>query len=262
MKTISILGAGWLGLPLAQHFVSLGYQVKASTTSENRIDELARAGADAFIVDILNLTDDVQRFLDSNILIVNITSKELLAYQEFIRCINASKIENVLYVSSTSVYENTNLDATERDGNLSDTSVIRTIEDLFKSSNGFKTTILRLAGLIGPKRHPGRFFRAGKMVRYPESPVNLIHRDDCIGIIDKIIELAAWGEIFNGCADTHPSKREFYSFAAGMIQQDIPVFANDNDQLFKLVRNEKVKQELQYSFKHPDLMKIDFSEYV
>ena len=259
MKSISILGTGWLGLPLVLHFVALGYQVKASTTSEDRLAELSSTGAKPFVVDISSLLGKINDFLDSEILIINITSKELQAYQELIHYINSSKVENLLYVSSTSVYENTNREATELNGKLSDTSVIRKIEDLFKSSNHFKTTVLRLAGLIGPNRHPGRFFKGSKKVRFPDSPVNLIHHDDCIGIIDKIIALDAWGEIFNGCADTHPTKREFYSFTAKAIQQSIPEFEKDDQQSFKLVSNTKVKQELQYSFKYPDLMRINFS---
>jgi hypothetical protein len=47
-------------------------------------------------------------------------------------------------------------------------------------------------------------------VQQPYAPVNLIHRDDCIGIINAIIEQNVWAEVFNGCADTHPFKADIH----------------------------------------------------
>jgi len=88
--------------------------------------------------------------------------------------------------------------------------------------------------------------------------VNLIHRDDCIGIIDAIIDQQAWGEVFNGCADTHPGKREFYTYARQLLDIPAPEFAHDAEQAFKIVSNAKVKQLLDYQFMFPDVMKIDF----
>ena len=88
----------------------------------------------------------------------------------------------MLFVSSTSVYASGNQTATEADGALSGASPLLAIENLFAENAGFSTTIVRFAGLIGYSRHPGRFFRSGKPVQNPNAPVNLIHRDDCIGM--------------------------------------------------------------------------------
>ena len=35
---ISIIGLGWLGLPLADHLIEQGYQVLGSTTSKEKSD--------------------------------------------------------------------------------------------------------------------------------------------------------------------------------------------------------------------------------
>ena len=40
-KQISILGCGWLGLPLAKHFISKNYEVKGSTTTQEKTQMLA-----------------------------------------------------------------------------------------------------------------------------------------------------------------------------------------------------------------------------
>ena len=103
MKTISILGSGWLGFPLAQRFVTEGYDVKASTTSESRISDLKSIGVNPFIVNIDLLTNYIQTFLQANILIVNIPSKNIAGFRHLVDQIVASEIENVLYVSSTNV---------------------------------------------------------------------------------------------------------------------------------------------------------------
>jgi 3-hydroxyisobutyrate dehydrogenase-like beta-hydroxyacid dehydrogenase len=41
---ISILGCGWLGLPLAKSLLAKSYEVKGSTTSENKLEVLINAG--------------------------------------------------------------------------------------------------------------------------------------------------------------------------------------------------------------------------
>jgi len=260
LKTISILGSGWLGFTLARHFITTGYIVKASTTSENRVPDLISIGAVPFTINIDFLTDTIEDFLQANILIVNITSKNVAGFRNLVDEIEASDIENALFVSSTSVYENIRKTITESDTGVFSQSPLLDIEDLFEHMDGIRTTIVRFGGLIGYSRHPGRFFRPGRVIQNPESPVNLIHRNDCVGIISQIVEQNIWGEIFNCCADTHPTKRAFYTRAVESIGGILPEFGESDSRSGKIISNQKVKQFLNYEFKHPDLMKIDFQE--
>ena len=39
-QRISILGCGWLGLPLAKELLDRSFEVKGSTTSSNKLDQL------------------------------------------------------------------------------------------------------------------------------------------------------------------------------------------------------------------------------
>lgn len=259
MNTISILGSGWLGLPLARHLIKAGYIVKASTTSENRIANLKSIGADPIIVNIDLLPGNIEKFLQSDIIIINVPSKNIDGFSSLINEIEKSEIEKVLFVSSTSVYEDTNKTISESDGVESILSPLLIIENLFRNSSKFKTTIVRFGGLIGYSRNPGMFFSKRKLVHNPDANVNLIHRDDCIGIISRIIKQEVWGEVFNCCADTHPTKREFYTHAARTIGRSAPEFDNSDNKSFKIISNQKVKQLLNYQFIHPDLMKIEFN---
>jgi len=258
MKSISILGSGWLGLPLAEHFVSLGNQVKASTTSESRFPELSALNVQPFIVDIGELQGNLQTFFQADVLIINIPSTNIDGFRKLTEEIEKSEIKKVLFVSSTSIYEDQNKTISESDGAESTLSPLLTIENLFRNSGKFKTTIVRFGGLIGYSRNPGKFFSKGRVVTNPDSNVNLIHRDDCIGIISQIVEKEVWGEVFNCCADTHPTKREFYTHAARSAGVPAPEFAESGGGSFKIISNQKVKQFLNYELLHPDLMKIQF----
>jgi len=238
----------------------MGNCVKASTTSESRLSELTSIKVEPFIIDIERLSSNIQTFLQANVLIINITSKNIDGFSNLIKEVEKHEIEKVLFISSTSVYENKNKTISESDGEESTLSPLLIIENLFRNSGKFKTTIVRFGGLIGYSRHPGKFFSKGRLVHNPDSNVNLIHRDDCIEIISQIIEQEVWGEVFNCCADTHPTKREFYTQASKSIGVPPPEFVNSGTKSYKLISNQKVKQILNYEFLHPDLMKIKFKK--
>ncbi len=236
----------------------MGNCVKASTTSESRLQELTSIKVEPFVIDIERLSGNIQTFLQSNILIINIPSKNINGFGDLIEKIEKSEIEKILFVSSTSVYEDRNKTISESDGDESALSPLLTIENLFRDIGKIKTTIVRFGGLIGYSRNPGKFFRKGRLVHNPDSNVNLIHRDDCIEIISRIVEKEVWGEVFNCCADTHPTKREFYTQAAESIGVPAPEFADSGATSFKIISSQKVKQILNYQFLHADLMKIKF----
>ena len=236
----------------------MGNLVKASTTSESRFQELSSIKAEPFLVDIERLSSDLQTFLQANILIINIPSKNIEGFIKLLKEIEKSEVEKILFVSSTSVYENKNRTISESDGEESKLSPLITIENLFKNSIKIKTTIVRFGGLIGYSRNPGKFFSKGRIVHNPDSNVNLIHRDDCIEIISKIVEQEVWGEVFNCCADTHPTKKAFYTQAAKSIGFPVPKFENSSSVSFKIISNKKVKQHLNYKFMYDDLMNIKF----
>ncbi len=220
-----------------------------------------QAGFDSFIVDIDQDRSIDKNFLNTDILIINITCKNLTGFERLIEAIERSPVSKVLFVSSSSVYRSLNRIVTEDEGAENPDSPLFQIEQLFRRSSAFSTTILRFSGLVGNGRHPGRFFRGGKTVKQADAPINLIHFDDCIGIIDAIIEQAAWGQVFNGCSDTHPKKRDFYPLMAKQAGFPLAEFAEDATLSFKIVSNQKIKQRLHYQLLYPDLMQLNQEHY-
>jgi nucleoside-diphosphate-sugar epimerase len=259
---ISILGSGWLGLPLANELIKHGHTIHLSTRSVDKLNVLAdMSSAKAYLIDIDELSNEVQAFLSTEILIINITSKNKDGFAKLIKQIETSTIKNVLFISSSSVYRAVNGLVSEDDGMESSDSLLYQIEQMFMSNTHFKTTILRLSGLIGYSRHPGNFFKNGKIVQQPDAPVNLIHRDDCVGIITTIIKKDVWGQIFNGCSITHPTKREFYSNARDLLNLPHPKYCSESDSsTYKIVSNDKVIKHLGYQFIYPDVMEIKYDE--
>jgi nucleoside-diphosphate-sugar epimerase len=256
MKTVSLLGSGWLGFALACHFRQKQFQLKVSTRSPQRVVELEAIGVQPYLIDIDDSSSGLRDFLDSDILIVNITSKNISGFARLICAIESSRVSRLVFVSSSSVYQNVNHRVSEADGEENCESALFKLEKMFNSSLRFQTTIVRMSGLIGAARHPGHFFRNNKPVQQPDAPVNLIHQIDCVNVIDRIIEQDVWGEVFNACADTHPTKRVFYSQARRMLGLEPPLFEVSDQISFKIIDNQKVKRTLDYEFVYADLMEL------
>lgn len=252
LHRISILGCGWLGFALAMDLKQKGYEVNGSTTSTPKIKQLKEAGIRPFLVDISSINSDVRGFLAAEVLIIVITSKNIDHYRRLIEIIENSELKKVLFISSTSVYPNSNGIVTESSPTL--LSPLVEIEDLFLSNPNFQSTVIRFGGLFGYDRKPGNFIRSKEMVDNPEAYINFIHRDDCIAIIEQIILQNAWGEVFNACSDSHPKRRDFYRQEARKVGIQSLVFNEKAKNDYKLISSEKLKRKLAYSFKYSELI--------
>lgn len=250
-KKISILGCGWLGFDVAKHFITKDFLVNGSTTSKDKIEKLKNENIQPFLVDITQInSEEIHSFLNSEVLIVLITSKNIEAFKSFIEKIEKSTIKNVVFISSTSVYPSLNKEMTEEDETIN--SPLKHIEELFLKNTNFKTTVIRFAGLLGDERHPGNWFKNRKIPN-PNGFVNMIHKDDCIEIITQIIEKNIWNEIFNACVNHHPTRREFYINARKNIGEKLPDFEESNSSIYKIINSNKLVKQLNYKFKFNNL---------
>lgn len=263
MRQISILGCGWLGFPLAEELISKGCSVKGSTTSEGKMLTLQESKIIPFLIAVTEkgVAGDVSGFLEySEVLIIDIPPKLGTAnaesfikkIQHLIPLIEASAIKKVLFVSSTSVYGETNLLVTEDtipNPDKESGKQLWEVEKMLQNNKNFETTILRFGGLIGGDRHPIKQL-AGKInVENASAPINLIHQEDCIGIIRCIIEQDVWGEAFNAVAPFHPSRAAYYTQKANKMQLTPPQFSKETTSKGKVIASEKIKNKLKYSFK-------------
>lgn len=253
MKNCSILGCGWLGKPLAISLISRGFSVKGSSTREEKLDILKNENINPFLVDISQQEISAE-FLDSDILIIAITSKNEDDFARLILKIEQSKIKKVIFISSTSVYPVLNKIMAEDDE--TEIHPLVTIENLFRKNTHFETTIIRFSGLFGGERHPANWFLNGRKIPQPNGFVNMIHLEDCIAIIEEIITQNCFGETFNACSNHHPTRKDFYEFARKVKGFEPPIFEENEVLNWKIISSEKVQKALNYSFIHDNLLEI------
>jgi len=258
-KRVSILGCGWLGLPLARHLLKSGYSVNGSVTSRDKFDLLTASAIMPFklLLNEFSLEVNDPAFFEADVLIVSIPPRRIDAIErifpaqigQLIPFILRYKIEKVIFISSTSVYPENGRIAKEDDvlqPQKDSGKALIFAENLLIDQPEFKTTVIRFGGLIGADRNPARFLQ--KNVKpVANVPVNLIHLDDCIGIVSGIIENDLWGETLNACSPEHPYKKEFYGKAAEISMISTPEFTDTNSE-FKLVDSSKLIHLLDYSF--------------
>lgn len=264
-ERIGILGCGWLGLPLAVALIKNGYSINGSTTTQEKLLSLEKAGIRSFLVDLNNSIGQAQLedFLQVEVLVINYPPRLRQGNIHFIQSISKlcqavrnSSVRQVIFVSSTSVYPGTNDLVTEAMHLPPDSPsgiALLEAENMLRALKGKDTVVLRMAGLIGYDRQPGRFFAGKNSHAHPNEVVNLIHRDDCIEIIQQVIEKQVSGEIFNCCSETHPSKVDFYTEAAVKLGLDNPQFELSTATHFKLVSNMKLTEKLDYKMIYPQL---------
>lgn len=262
LPRVSILGGGWLGEPLTQALLEAGYPVRCSTASEERYAELVAQLGEQQVCQVQvapdQVTGDWATLLQAEVLVINIPplkgQPEKEQFAALLPLVEASPIQNVLLVSSTGVYRSTQGVVTEDDGAEDWAHKLYRSEQLWQGSTAVATTVVRLAGLIGGKRHPGRFFQRRGVIPHPDAPVNLIHQVDVIGLIRAVLAQGAWGKVYNGCADQHPTKAAFYPKGAKSIGLPAPALGEGGAGAYKIVSNAKAKAELGWSLEHPDLM--------
>jgi nucleoside-diphosphate-sugar epimerase len=253
MRNVSILGCGWLGKSLAASFLEEGFSVKGSTTSEEKIEILELLGIETYLVNISEF-EEFDSFLDTDILIIAITSKDIEGFENLISQIQKSLVQKVIFISSTSVYENLNRVVTEEDAVLK--SPLTTIENLFRENTFFETTIIRFSGLFGGDRHPANWFINDRKIPQPKGFVNMIHRADCIKIIHEIINQNCWNSTFNACTNHHPTRRDFYTIAKLSKGFKVPEFEENEEYTWKIISSDKVQKVLGYEFIHDNLLAI------
>ncbi len=267
IKRVSILGCGWLGLPLAELLVSSGYEVYGSTTTPEKQEILSQKNIKPFLINLSSNPEGsaLTEFLSTDCLVISFPPRlraggealYLPQIEKLAAALESSSVKLVLFISSTSVYRDVNGVLKESDNSevIIEESPLYQAEKLLQSSTSFSTIVLRFAGLVGANRHPGRFLAGKTEVPHPDSPVNLIHLDDCLQLCFKLIQKPDYkNEVYNAVSDNHPSKQEFYTAAAKALGLTPPQFAASKEKQFKIISNEKIKAALAYEFIHPNPM--------
>ncbi len=223
MSEISIIGLGWIGLPLAK-ILSSEHSVCGSTTTTDKVAILKKEGINAIQFALVPFPQGkgFQKLLTSEIMVINIpprsrtsTGELFLEQIKFLRSmVDQSSIKKVLFVSSTGVYPEANrkaayTEAEYLDKDLTGNETIFKSELMFSEGRNFDLTIVRFGGLLGDERIPGKYV-AGKDNIAGHTRVNYIYRNDASRMLAWIIEKELWNEVYNGVAPIHTLRKDVY----------------------------------------------------
>ena len=231
---ISILGCGWLGLPLLKSLVAAGHNVKGSSRKQETRAEIKTAGGEPFEIDLPQ--EIPAAFLDDcHLLIWTLPPRGRAlgeaAFSHYSNCLfslnswvnNPWKSNHVMFMSSTGVFGDAKGVVSENTPFAANTISARILSSsIYWLRNSYaRTDVLHLAGLIGPGRHPGRFYGGrDRLIPNADAPVNLVHQDDVIAAVKLIMEEND-ADTYNICAAAHPAKGDFYTAAAKSLGLEI-----------------------------------------
>jgi len=258
-SSVFILGAGFIGQPLATEMKSNGYDVSVSIRSKERNPEFVNQGISVFNFEVGNESINLPQRIDVLVISYPIGSRKIVLgehlkqaawiYKHF----NFNSLKQVILTSSTSVYP-------DGLGEIDETCTARPddygltqleYEEALRSYFGDKLLILRLAGLIGKNRHPGRFLASRAQVQNPQSPVNMVHQGDVIRFVQALVKHGVIGEIFNLCHHDHPPRKVYYRAASKALGLEPPVFSSAQIPNPKVIKNNKSKSFFGFDYEFP-----------
>lgn len=236
---IIILGCGWLGQQLGQTLASAGYPVYGSRQSETGLASLPASIQPLLLqLPLPELPAQQQAIWQDAWLLCAIppsaTKRSQTEYLELLRNVadlgNKAGVRGAIHCSSTGVYQGLT-------GTVSEKSVLPQsgksllLAEAEQQLQQIKPCVtLRLAGLIGPGRHPASF-TAGRVITGPTLPVNMVHALDIAEFILALLSLnPIENNCYNLCCPLHPTKEQFYSSAAAAVGLPAPAFVETQEQ--------------------------------
>lgn len=258
-KKILIIGCGWVGNLAADQFLKQEDLVWASTTQEDKLPLLEEKGIHPLLLDFTQgiPADDSVKSLEKQIFDLIIISVPVRRNEDPIHCrekfknvivlVNRLASKKVIYLSSIGVYE-------PKNGTIIETSAVKeqgTIflieEYLTHELNGL--IILRLGGLFGFGRIPGRYF-SGKVTTVGHEKANYVHGTDVARALLELSRKDVPAGPYNLVAPVHPLKKDIYEKMAEKYGF-LPVLYAETASVQKEVSSQKLMDALHFTFALP-----------
>ncbi|WP_016600266.1 SDR family oxidoreductase, partial [Yersinia pestis] len=264
----AIIGLGWLGMPLAQSLSRRGIDVVGSKTTPDGVDAARMSGINCYPLvltpELICEPDDLAQLMAVDALVITLPASRTTAggdhyfqaVQQVVDSALAFGVPRIIFTSSTSVYGETR-------GRIKESSPLQPVTVAGKTLMALEqwlhqlphtsVDILRLAGLVGTDRHPGRFLAGKTGVKGGSQGVNLVHQEDVIAAIELLLNRPKGGHLYNLCAPIHPRKRDFYPACARALQLTPPEFAvEEQEGANREIDGSKICSELGFEYLYPD----------
>lgn len=272
MKKVAIIGLGWLGMPLGLSLTAHGWQVTGSKTTLDGVEAARMCGIESYLLELtpelICDPDDLDALLSVDALVITLPASRtaeggenyLLAVQQIVDSALARSIPRIIFTSSTSVYgsgsgvmkESSPLEPKTVAG-----KTLKELEDWLHHLPNTSVDILRLSGLVGPERHPGRFLAGKTDLTDGSHGVNLVHLEDVVAAISLLLKTPKGGHIYNLSAPKHPARNVFYPAVARQLGLTPPTFIQEpGEDKGKIIDGSKICSELGFEYSYPDPAKM------
>jgi nucleoside-diphosphate-sugar epimerase len=278
LMRVLIVGCGYVGLPLGAALARLGNEVFGLRREPWSAAGPESAGIKPLGGDITR-PEDLARLPAGYDWVVNCVSSSGGGAEQY-RSIYVQGTRNLLqwlaarppgkfvYTSSTAVYgqnDGSTVDEAAPTEPLAATArVLLEAEKVLLEAarqSGFPAIIARLAAIYGPGR--GYWFKQylsgqGRMEAGGGRILNMIHRDDVVGVLIALLERGRAGEIYNAVDDEPVTQLGCFQWLSGVLGRPLPPGASQDPAASskrglanKRVSNRKLKSQLGYTFRYP-----------
>jgi len=278
MDTV-VIGCGYVGMRVAKHLASQGHRVYGIRRQITKSTEFVHAGVIPLEIDIrvpeqLKL---IPKTVQWAVNAVSSSKRGADGYREIYfegtksvtRHLSAlPDFRHYVHTSSTSVYGQTDgswiNEEAERQPSTETSQILVEVEDHLQSAyreNGFPASIARVSGIYGPER--GFLFQQflkneAKMIGNGSRIINMVHVDDVVLAITRILESGKPGVAYNITDSCPTSQLDFFSWFASELQRPLPKSASETELkqrkraiTNKRVSNQRLIEELRHNLLYP-----------
>lgn len=268
MKSVSIVGLGWLGLPLARHLKNLGWEVKGSKRTHDGVEQMRLIRLETYYLELtpdLNIDpDDLTALLSVDSLVINIPpSQYFFDLQHYVQGVKnlvnealLHGIQHIIFISSTSVFPDISgyFDEDCKPEPVSDIGkALVEIEQWLFELKDIDCDIIRFAGLVGADRHPVYSLSGKQDLAAGNTEVNLVHLDDCARAIQLLLETPSYQRLYHLSAPHHPTRQEYYTESAEKLGLIPPHFICSPQDPKRIILGNKICRELEFVYQYPTL---------
>lgn len=227
---VLLCGCGWLGQQLLQPLTTANYSLSATRRHPKETDKLVEKGViaapfelglpfpDYLLIEPLETTAIIM--LPPGRRNPNVDAW-LSSMKHLCNTLLKGKVSHIIFISSTSVYGESNsaivTEISQTDPKTASAKAHVALEKHLFDTSENRCSVLRLAGLIGPNRHPITSL-SGKQLNEPNKVVNLVHSADVVTALLRIIALGPQPKPMHLCALEHPQRKAYYDWCADAYQ--------------------------------------------
>ena len=223
-----VLGAGWLGSALCVEAKKLAWQVQGTHRSSEHEHDFQRQ----FALEGTVLKHDVS--LEDAWWVCAIPPRSRSSESNYLATLQAGlelakqlNCKGFILCSSTGVYPTDNGhydESTTINCQSARQQLLFDAEQLVLNAGG---KVLRLAGLVGPGRDPGKFVAGKELSSSSQQVVNMVQQQDVIAAIFSVIgNWSSASSIYNVVNPAHPAKADYYQQKCAEQGNQPPTFTS------------------------------------